>query len=108
MSHPMMCTTTMPDMESAKKMARELVENCFAACVQLVPINSVYKWKGKIEDENEVLLICKAPTYHHEVLEKAILERHPYELPEILFFKGVGAYAPYFEWMENCVTNKGA
>jgi len=101
----MMCTTTMPDMESAKKMARELVENRFAACVQLMPINSVYKWKGKIEDENEVLLIIKAPSYHHESLQNAILERHPYELPEILFFNGVGAYPPYFEWMEKCITN---
>jgi periplasmic divalent cation tolerance protein len=96
----------MPNMESAKKMAYELVENRFAACVQLMPINSIYRWRGKIEDESEVLLICKSPSYHHEELEKAILERHPYELPEILFFNGVGAFAPYFESMENCVTNK--
>jgi periplasmic divalent cation tolerance protein len=96
----------MPDMESAKKMARELVENRFAACVQLLPINSVYRWKGKIEDENEILLLCKAPSYTHEILEKAILERHPYELPQILFFNAVGAYSPYFEWMENCIMNK--
>jgi len=106
MSHPMMCTTTMPSMESAKKMARELVENRFAACVQLMPINSIYRWKGEIEDESEVLLIVKAPSYHHEALQNAILERHPYELPEILFFNGVGAYPQYFEWMENCITNK--
>ncbi|MCL2101490.1 MAG: divalent-cation tolerance protein CutA [Fibromonadales bacterium] len=106
MSRPTICTTTMPDMESAKKMARELVEGSFAACVQLLPVNSVYKWKGKIEDENEILLICKIPSYHHESLEKAILERHPYELPQILFFNAAGAYAPYFEWMENCITNK--
>ncbi|MCL2282537.1 MAG: divalent-cation tolerance protein CutA [Fibromonadales bacterium] len=103
MPHPMMCTTTMPNMESAKKMAHELVENRFAACVQLMPINSVYRWNGKIEDENEVLLICKAPSYHHETLQKAILERHPYEVPEILFFNGVGVYGPYFEWMERSI-----
>jgi periplasmic divalent cation tolerance protein len=96
----------MPNMESAKKMAHELVENRFAACVQLMPINSIYRWKGEIEDENEVMLIIKTPTYHYESLQKAILERHPYELPEILFFKGVGAYPPYFEWIENCITNK--
>jgi periplasmic divalent cation tolerance protein len=96
----------MPDMESAKKMARELVENRFAACVQLLPINSIYRWKGKIEDENEILLLCKAPTYHWEALQKAIRERHPYEVPEILAFKGFGAYPPYFEWMENCIMNK--
>lgn len=104
MPHPSLCTTTMPNMESAKKMARELVENKFAVCVQLLPINSVYKWKGKLVEEDEVLLLCKAPSYHYEILEKAILERHPYELPEIVFYNGVGAYPPYFEWMENSVT----
>jgi len=96
----------MPNMEGAKKMAQELVEGRFAACVQLMPINSIYRWKGKIEDENEVLLICKTPTYHYEALQKAILERHPYEVPEILFFKGTGAYGPYFEWMEQSLVGE--
>ena len=96
----------MPNMESARKMARELVENKFAACVQFLPVNSIYKWKEKIEEENEILLICKIPSYHHEALQKAILERHPYELPQILFFNGVGAYPPYFEWMENSIMNE--
>jgi len=92
----------MPDMDSAKKMARELVEGRVAACVQLMPINSIYRWNGKIEDENEILLICKSPSYHRETLENAILERHPYEVPQILFFQGEG-YPPYFDWMEKSI-----
>lgn len=92
-------------MESAKKMARELVENRCASCVQIMPITSFYTWKEKLEETQEVMLICKAPSYHHETLQKAILKMHPYELPEVLFFNCVGAFPPYFDWMEKCILS---
>jgi periplasmic divalent cation tolerance protein len=103
MENPVLCTTALPSEDEAKAMARSLVENRFAACVQVFPVHSPDRWEGEIQETPEWLLFCKAPAYHKEALEEAIKTRHPYEVPEILFFEGTG-FAPYLEWVDKSIT----
>ena len=77
--------TTCPDAESAGKIARALIQDGHAACVNIVPaVESIYSWKGKIESAREHLLIIKGPTRNYAAIEAHIRALHPYELPEVI------------------------
>ena len=69
----------------AQKIARSLVHERLAACVNLVsPVQSIYRWEGKICDEKEVLLICKSRSILFEKLSRRVAELHSYTVPEII------------------------
>jgi periplasmic divalent cation tolerance protein len=92
--------TTVPDNALAESMARALVEQKAAACVQILgPIRSHYLWQGKQENSEEYLLLCKTPVSRRAALQQAIRKLHPYEVPEILFYEGNGGWPPYLQWM---------
>ena len=77
--------TSLPDLDAARRLARELVEARLAACVQIgAPVESLYHWRGKLETANEVPLAIKASAAAWPRLEAAIRKGHPYELPEIV------------------------
>jgi periplasmic divalent cation tolerance protein len=92
---------TMPDKGRATSLARALVEEGLAACVNLVPgVRSIYQWGGKMQEEEEVLCLIKT---RHAVFERArdrILALHPYEVPEILAFAVDEGSATYLEWLK--------
>src|SRR5262245_35605965 len=68
----------------AERIARALVEERLAACVNVVPgVVSVYRWKGVVERENELLLVIKTLADRVDALKARLLELHPYELPEV-------------------------
>lgn len=92
--------TTLPDAESAHALASQLVEQRLAACVNiLAPCHSVYRWKGKIEDAEEVPLLIKTSAARYAALEEAIRTSHPYELPEIVAV-GIDRGLPgYLAWV---------
>jgi periplasmic divalent cation tolerance protein len=104
MENPVLCVTALPSEAEARQMARDLVEGRFAACVQVLPVRSTYRWEGELRETAEWTLLCKAPSYHQEVMLAAIKERHPYEVPEILFFEGSGGWPPYLEWLDQSIS----
>lgn len=76
--------TTLPDRASALELARDLVDSRLAACAQLLgPVTSVYRWEGRVHEEEEVLLLVKAPRDRMQRLVEAVRARHPYDTPEL-------------------------
>lgn len=94
--------TTCPDAESAGKIARALIQDGHAACVNIVPaVESIYRWKGKIESAREHLLIIKGPARNYTAIETHIRALHPYELPEVIAVP-IGRGSPaYLGWLDN-------
>ena len=93
--------TTAENKDDAKKIARDLVEKRLVACAQVIgPIMSTYRWKGKIEEEEEWLCILKSRYESYEKLEERIKSIHPYEEPEILALSVVKGSRGYLEWMD--------
>jgi periplasmic divalent cation tolerance protein len=94
--------TTCPDTESAEKIARSLVHEGHAACVNIVPaVESIYKWQGKMESTREHLLIIKGPARNYAAIEAHIRALHPYELPEVIAVP-IGRGSPaYLGWLDN-------
>ena len=92
--------TTAGSPQEAEKIARALVERCLAACVNIVPqIQSVYRWKDKIEHETEWLLIIKTKTNLFESVADAIKELHSYELPECVMLEVRSGSERYLNWI---------
>lgn len=93
-----LCTTNSKD--SAKQIAKTLVSDRFAACVNLVDkIDSIYSWKGEIVEDSEVLMIIKTQKALFENLKNKIEEIHPYETPEIISFDILEGSNPYLDWI---------
>ena len=97
----MLIMNTCPDKESAEKLARSLVEKKLAACVSIVPIEkSFYRWKGKIEEAGECLLLIKTKARLFHGVEKYIRANHPHKVPEIIGMKMDKAETFYRTWVE--------
>jgi len=92
--------TTVGKREDAERIARRLVEERLAACVQIVgPITSVYRWRGRVEVSEEWLCLAKTERGLYEEAERAIRELHPYELPEIIALPVAAGSKEYLEWV---------
>ena len=86
--------------EDGRRLARTLVEKGLAACVNIIPaVRSIYRWKGVMEEEQEVLLVIKTGEGHLEALKRAFRESHPYEVPELIVVPVVGGLEAYMEWV---------
>ncbi|GAB4339757.1 MAG: divalent-cation tolerance protein CutA [Calditrichia bacterium] len=95
---------TVPDLETANSIANHLVQNRLAACCNIVPgITSVYRWQGKVETDSELLLLIKTRQDIFKDLEKAILELHPYEVPEIIAAPMADGHENYLKWVDENV-----
>ena len=96
--------TTVARREDAEEMARALVEKRLAACVQIVgPVHSTYRWKGDVKTAREWLCLIKSRGDLYEKLERAILEMHSYETPEIIAVPITAGSKRYLEWLEEQV-----
>jgi len=92
--------TTIGLMEGGERLAHLLVQRRLAACVNIVgPIRSVYRWKGKVENEQEYLLLIKTTAPQTAQLRAALKELHPYELPEYVELTVDGGSEAYLEWL---------
>jgi periplasmic divalent cation tolerance protein len=88
----------------AQQIARTLVDERLAACVNVVPgVVSVYRWKGNVEQEAELLLVMKTLAEKVDALKARLLELHPYELPEVVVIPIAGGHPPYLAWIEEQV-----
>ncbi len=86
--------------EEAIAIAHALVELKLAACVSLLPIQSIYTWQGTLHQEDEWQLLIKSDLSKFIELEAKIRELHSYEVPEIIALPIVAGSLPYFQWME--------
>lgn len=93
-------TSTLPTQADADRIARILVEEGLAACVQRAgPIESSYRWQGRVEQSTEWYLHCKTAAGRRDALIARLRALHPYEVPEIIVTPVSGGYPPYLEWV---------
>ncbi|HEX9943977.1 MAG TPA: divalent-cation tolerance protein CutA [Thermoanaerobaculia bacterium] len=99
--------TTVGTEEQAYLIAREIVARRQAACVNILPgIRSIYRWKGKICKDGELLLIVKTLEGEFEGVADTIRELHSYELPEILAFGVNRGEQRFLEWIADSVDKE--
>jgi len=96
-------TTSCPNKEQAREIAKLLVERRLAACAQLFPIESIYLWKDNVCEENEIVLFIKLRTELFDKITETIKEFHTYQVPEIVQTPIVGGLADYLKWIDDCV-----
>ena len=95
-----MVLSTFPDAEKAAEIARVLVDEQLAACVNLVPaIRSIYRWQGAVHDDTEALAIIKTTSARYPALAARLAALHPYEVPEILALPLADGHPPYLAWL---------
>ena len=97
--------TTVEQKQDAQAIARALVQQRLAACVQVLgPIASTYRWQGKIETAEEWQCWAKTRRELYEPIEQAIREVHPYEVPEILAVPILAGSQSYLAWLDEEVA----
>lgn len=92
--------STIGDMKDARRIANTLVEEQLVACVNIIPtIESVYRWKGKIENDEEVVLIAKTTDKNVKKTIQRIKSLHTYELPDIIVLPIIGGLKDYLDYI---------
>jgi periplasmic divalent cation tolerance protein len=92
--------TTTADEATALALARRVVEEHLAACVQIVAVRSVFVWEGELTSEDERLLLVKTRSDRYAELERLVREQHPYEVPELIRVPVTGGLGAYLAWMD--------
>ncbi len=92
-------TTTASSEEVAQAIANDLVTNQLAACVQVFPIRSTYRWQGSIEEQGEWMCMAKTTAAASTAIVEHIGDLHPYELPEITVVPMIGGSEAYLRWI---------
>lgn len=91
---------TCPDSTSAQRIADALVSERLAACVNLLPgMQSVYRWKGRVETSSEVLMLIKTSAQRMSDLRERLVALHPYELPELIAVEIADGLPAYLDWI---------
>ncbi len=100
MSEALVVLTNVGNADVAQKMARWLVEQKLAACVNILPgVRSIYRWQGAIEEAEEITLMIKTVRTSYAGLEAAIKAMHPYEVPEIIALPIAAGLPVYLDWV---------
>ena len=100
MSDCIVCVSTVPDQTTGQRMARAVVGEGLAACVNLIPVAaSIYRWQGEVCEDAEVLAILKTTAASESALRDAWVTMHPYDCPEFLAIPVTGGHAPYLAWI---------
>jgi periplasmic divalent cation tolerance protein len=96
---------TAPTDEEAALIAKSVVESKLAACVNIIrSIRSIYSWQGKVEDDNEVLMIVKTRQELFESLSARVKELHSYDVPEVIALPIVKGSEDYLTWLRDSTT----
>jgi periplasmic divalent cation tolerance protein len=96
--------STFPDAETARRISTQLVTEKYAACANILPgVESIYRWKDKIETGNETLVFFKASEERQQVFQEKLRSLHPYKVPEIIACKIDHGLPDYLRWVtESC------
>jgi periplasmic divalent cation tolerance protein len=99
---------TVPSAEVGERIAAAVVPEHLAACVNILPgLRSIFFWKGRVEDEPEVLLLMKTRADRLAALEARVRALHPYSVPGFVALPVVAGHEPYLAWVADSVTTKG-
>ncbi len=99
---------TAPDEEVAATIARTLVEERLAGCVNIIKgVRSVYSWEGKVEDEPEVIMLIKTKQSLYKSLERRVIDVHPYSVPEVICLDIKDGYEGYLNWLKEVTADIG-
>ena len=94
--------TTISSIQDARKISHNLVEEQLVACVNIIPsAESVYSWKGKIQNDEEIILIAKTTDDNVKKTIQRIKKLHPYELPDIIVLPIIGGLKEYLDYISN-------
>lgn len=104
MSDPLVVLITSSGRDEADRLARALVDDRLAACVNVVPgVRSVYRWQGRVEEADELLLVVKTARHLLADLVARVQALHSYTVPEVIALPVQGGAAPYLEWLADAV-----
>jgi periplasmic divalent cation tolerance protein len=99
--------TTCPDEAVAEQLATALLERHEAACVsRLGGLRSWYRWQNRVQRDDELLLLIKAPRALYPAIEATVRELHPYEVPEILALPATAGLPAYLAWLAEATASK--
>ena len=100
----LLAISTFPDTETARRISNQLVTERFAACANILAgVESIYRWKEKLETSRETLVFFKLTEDRQAAFQEKLRSLHPYEVPEILFLRINGGLPDYLHWViENC------
>jgi periplasmic divalent cation tolerance protein len=97
--------STFPDEETAARIVRVLVDERLIACAQLTPgARSIYRWKGQVEDQREVVALMKTRKQDWAALLSRLHELHPYEVPEVVAVRMASGAPKYLEWLDEVLA----
>ena len=100
----LLALSTFPDRETAQRISNQLVSEKLAACANIFPsVESIYRWKDKIETGNETLVFFKLSEDRQLTFQEKLRSLHPYEVPEIIFVPVSNGLPEYLRWVtDNC------
>ena len=100
----LLALSTFPDAEIARRISNQLVSERFAACANILPsVESIYRWKEKIESGNEIFAFFKVSEDRQSAFQEKLRSLHPYDIPEIIFVPVASGLQEYLQWVsENC------
>ena len=96
---PVIIVSTFPNKTIIKNIGKQLVQKKLAACVNISKIDSIYSWKGKIQNDSEYLAIFKTTKKNEKTLKNEIKKLHPYDVPEIAEINVNSMNKPYLDWL---------
>jgi periplasmic divalent cation tolerance protein len=92
--------STFPDVATARRIGRQLVEEKCAACANILPqVESIYWWEQKVESANETLVLFKTTADRYEALQTTLRQLHPYDVPEIIAVRIEQGLPEYLRWV---------
>ena len=100
----LLALSTFPDAETARRISNQLVTDKFAACANILPaVESIYRWKEKIETAGEVVVFFKTTPDRQKAFQEKLRSLHPYDVPEIIFMSVTNGLPEYLGWVfDNC------
>lgn len=98
--------TSFSNRRDAVRVSRILVEEKLAACANILPAQSIYRWKEKVEEEDEVIVILKTDDKNYPALEARLTELHPYEVPMIVAYRVQAGSKSYLAWLAESLAKE--
>jgi periplasmic divalent cation tolerance protein len=96
----LLAISTFPDAETATRIGRQLVNDKLAACANIgAPVQSIYRWQGKIEESQETMVFFKTTAAQFDALQAALRTLHPYEVPELVALPVTNGLPDYLRWV---------